>query len=144
MMALPASALPCNLPPVERSSSELPDMTEKFTYHSDAIRIVFGVGAIGELRAEADRHKMSRLMVLCSKSRADFARRVTASVADRCVEFCDAAAPNVPRDLYERIVDDIRRLKLDGFIVVGAGSPLGLAKAAAAATKVPYIAVVTT
>ena len=119
-------------------------MTEKFTYHSDAIRIVFGVGAIGELRAEADRHKMSRLMVLCSKSRADFARRVTAAVADRCIEFCDASAPNVPRALYDRIVADITRLKLDGFVVVGGGSPIGLAKAAGATTKVPYIAVVTT
>ena len=108
-------------------------MTDRFTYHSDPIRIAFGVGAIAELRAEADRHKMSRLMVLCSKSRADFARRVTAAIADRCVAFCDASAPNVPRDVYERIVADMGRLKLDGFVVVGGGSPIGLAKAATSA-----------
>jgi maleylacetate reductase len=119
-------------------------MTGRFTYRSDPVRIVFGAGAIAALPAEASLHNMTRLMVLCSKSRADFARRVTAAIADRCVAFCDASAPNMPRQVFERIVDDIKRLKLDGFIVIGGGSPIGLAKAAAATTKIPYIAVVTT
>jgi maleylacetate reductase len=119
-------------------------MTGRFTYRSDPVRIVFGAGAIAALPAEASLHNMSRLMVLCSKSRADFARRVTASIVDRCVTFCDASAPNMPREVFERIVDDIERQKLDGFVVIGGGSPIGLAKAAAATTKIPYIAVVTT
>jgi maleylacetate reductase len=38
----------------------------------------------------------------------------------------------------------LKRLDADGFIVIGGGSPIGLAKAAAAMTKLPYIAVVTT
>jgi maleylacetate reductase len=119
-------------------------MTNSFTYHSDPIRIVFGAGAIAALPAETEFHKMSRLMVLCSKARADFARRVTAAIKDRCVGICDAAAPDMPREAFERIVGELKRLKADGFIVVGGGSPIGLAKAAAATTKVPYIAVVTT
>jgi maleylacetate reductase len=119
-------------------------MISSFTYRSDPVRIVFGTGAIAALPAEASLHNMSRLMVLCSKSRADFARRVTAPIADRCVTFCDASAPNMPREVFERIVDDIKRQKLDGFVVIGGGSPIGLAKAAAATTKIPYIAVVTT
>jgi maleylacetate reductase len=119
-------------------------MTDRFTYHSDPVRIVFGAGAIAALRAEADFHNMSRLMVLCSPSRAEIARRVTAPIADRCITFCDASAPNMPREVFERIVEDIKRQKLDGFVVIGGGSPIGLAKAAAATTKIPYIAVVTT
>jgi maleylacetate reductase len=119
-------------------------MTASFTYHSDPIRIVLGVGALASLRAEADLHAMSRLLVLCSKGRADYARRVTVSVADRCVEFCDASAPNMPRAAFERVLGDIKRLKPDGFIVVGGGSPIGIAKAVASTTKVPYIAIVTT
>jgi maleylacetate reductase len=119
-------------------------MTNTFTYRSDPVRIVFGAGAIAALRAEADFHNMSRLLVLCSASRAEFARRATATIADRCVGFCDASAPNMPRDAFERVIADLKRLDADGFVVVGGGSPIGLAKAAAATTKVPYIAIVTT
>jgi alcohol dehydrogenase class IV len=50
----------------------------------------------------------------------------------------------MPREAFERIVAELKRLDADGFIVVGGGSPIGLAKAAGATTKIPYIAVVTT
>lgn len=119
-------------------------MMPVFNYHSDPVRVVLGAGALNALRAEADFHNMSRLIMLCSNSRADFARRVTNAIADRCVAVCDAAAPNVPREAFERAVAAIREHKADGFVVVGGGSPIGLAKAAAATTKVPYIAIVTT
>jgi maleylacetate reductase len=120
------------------------DHLGRFVYKPDPVRIVFGAGAIAALRAEAEFHKMSRLMVLASTSRADFARRVTAPLADRRVGFSDAAAPNMPRAAFDRVVGDIKRFNADSFIVVGGGSPIGLAKAAAVAAKIPYIAVVTT
>jgi maleylacetate reductase len=119
-------------------------MTSRFTYRSDPIRIVFGAGAVSDLRAEVDFHNISRLIVLCSKSRADVARRVTTPVADRIAGLCDASAPNMPRAAFDRVVDDIKKAGADGFIVIGGGSPIGLAKAAAVATKLPYIAIVTT
>jgi len=115
-----------------------------FAYHSDPVRIVFGAGAVSALRAEADLHNISRLIVLCSKSRAELARRVTASVADRCVGLCDASEPNMPRAAFDRVINELKRTNANGFFVFGGGSPIGLAKAAAAATRLPYIAIVTT
>jgi maleylacetate reductase len=117
---------------------------ESFTYRSDPVRVVFGAGSVSALAAEADLHKISRLIVLCSTSRAELARRVTAPVADRRAGICDASAPNMPREAFERVLDELKRTQADGFIVFGGGSPIGLAKAAAVATKLPYIAIVTT
>ncbi len=116
----------------------------RFTYRSDPVRIVFGAGAISALGAEADFHKMSQLLVLCSKSRLDLAKKVTAPIASHCVGFCDASEPNMPRAAFDRIVAELKRLNADGFVVLGGGSPIGLAKAAAARTGLRYIAVVTT
>lgn len=119
-------------------------MASTFTYASDPVRVVFGAGAVASLKAEVEHHKMSRLLVLCSRTRVDMAKRVTAPVAERCLGFCDAAGQNMPRDAFEHILAELKHHEADGFIVVGGGSPIGLAKAAAATTKLPYIAVVTT
>lgn len=119
-------------------------MIARFTYRSDPVRVVFGAGAVAALRDEADFHNISRLVVLCSKSRADLVRRLTAAVADRRADICEASVPNLPRAALERFIDELKRAKADGFVVFGGGSPIGLAKAAAAATKLPYIAIVTT
>ncbi|HEY2244035.1 MAG TPA: maleylacetate reductase [Xanthobacteraceae bacterium] len=119
-------------------------MISNFTYHSDPVRIVFGPGAVKSLRAEADLHKISRFLVLCSPTRADLARNLIAPVTDRCLGFCETAGQTMPRDAFDRIVGDIKRHNADGFIVIGGGSPIGLAKAAAATTGIPYIAIVTT
>jgi maleylacetate reductase len=119
-------------------------MIPTFTYHSDPVRIVFGAGAIAALRTEADLHKISRLLVLCSPTRADLARKLIAPVAERCLGFCETAGQSMPRDAFDRIVGEIKRVNANGFIVIGGGAPLGGAKAAAATTGIPYIAVVTT
>lgn len=119
-------------------------MTSTFTFHSDPVRIVFGAGAISALRAETDRHKISRLIVLCSPSRTDLARKLIAPVAERCLGFAHTAGQTMPRDTFERILGKMKEVNADGFIVIGGGSPIGLAKAAAAQTGLPYIAIVTT
>ena len=119
-------------------------MIANFTYRADPVRIVFGAGAVTSLRAEADLHNISRLLVLCSPSRAGLAQKIIAPVAERCRGFCPTGGQTMPRDIFDHILAELKRTDADGFVVIGGGSPIGLAKAAAATTGLPYIAIVTT
>ncbi|MGN6750551.1 MAG: maleylacetate reductase [Xanthobacteraceae bacterium] len=119
-------------------------MIANFTYRSDPVRIVFGAGAVAALRAETDRHKISRLLVLCSPSRTALAQKIIAPIAEQCLGFCATGGQSMPRDAFDRILAELKRAEADGFVVIGGGSPIGLAKAAAATTGLPYIAIVTT
>ncbi len=119
-------------------------MLEPFVYTSDRLRVLFGGGAAARIGAEAEHHKMARVMVLCSPSRTELARRTAAPLGARVAGICPAARPGMPAAAFDEIVAELKRLAADGFICIGGGSPIGLAKAAAAATKIPFIAVVTT
>ena len=119
-------------------------MLDPFVYKSDQLRVLFGRGAIERIGEEAARHKISRAMMLCSQNRGDFAQAVAARLGERVAGISTAARPGMPSAAFDEIVADLGRFRADGFVCVGGGSPTGLAKAVAAATRLPFIAVVTT
>jgi maleylacetate reductase len=119
-------------------------MLDPFVYTSDRLRVLFGSGAIARIAAEAQHHKMGRVVLLCSPNRGEVARGIAALLGAGVVGICDAARPGMPRAAFDEIVAELRRLSADGFVCIGGGSPIGLAKAVAAETKLPFIAVVTT
>ena len=119
-------------------------MLDPFVYTSDRLRVVFGCGMVARIAAEAEHHKMSRMMLLCSPNRIELARRIAAPLGARVVGVCAGARAGMPSAAFDEIVAELKRLTADGFICIGGGSPIGLAKAAAAATRIPFIAVVTT
>jgi maleylacetate reductase len=119
-------------------------MLDPFVYTSDRLRVLFGSGSIARIAAEAEHHKMGRVMLLASPNRGEVARGIAARLGGRAVGICDAARPGMPRAAFDEIVAELERLSADGFVCIGGGSPIGLAKAAAAATRIPFIAVITT
>lgn len=119
-------------------------MLDPFVYTSDRLRVLFGSGAIARIAAEAEHHEMTRVMLLASRNRGGLARGIAARLGARAVGICDAARPGMPRAAFDAIVAELARLRADGFVCIGGGSPIGLAKAVAAATRIPFIAVVTT
>lgn len=119
-------------------------MPDPFVYKSDQIRVLFGGGASAELGKETERLGLTRVMLLCSQNRGELARRIGAPLGARMVGVSDASRPGMPVAAFEAIVAELKRLDADGFVCIGGGSPIGLAKAVAAATELPFIAVVTT
>ena len=117
---------------------------DRFVYQNPATRVVFGSGAIEDLAAEAARARMARMLVLCSAGRKQQAASLAQSLGVACVGICDVAVPNMPRDAFDIVVAQLKETQADGLVAVGGGSPIGLCKAVAASTRLPFIAVVTT
>jgi maleylacetate reductase len=119
-------------------------MIDRFTYSSPPTRMLFGGGTVGEIRAEAFRAGMSRLLILCSKGRRELADFVAALLGDMNVGICDAAVPNMPQEAFDRVCEQLQSSKAESFVALGGGSSIGLAKAVAASTRFPFIGVITT
>jgi len=119
-------------------------MPDPFVYKSDRIRVLFGRGSAARLGEEAEHLDMARVVLLCSRNRGELARRIGAPLGPRMVGVCDASRPGMPVAAFDAIVAELQRQRADGFVCIGGGSPIGLAKAVAAATKIPFLAVVTT
>ncbi|MGC1464750.1 MAG: maleylacetate reductase [Pseudolabrys sp.] len=119
-------------------------MPERFDYLTPKTRIVFGNGRVRELPAEVRRVNMSRVLVLCSKGRKELATSISAGLGEASAGICDEALPNMPRAAFDVVMQTLAARKADGFVAVGGGSSVGLAKAVSVASQVPFIAVVTT
>ena len=114
-----------------------------FEFQGPASRIVFGENAVAGLAEEAHRLGIARALVLCSPARRTMGDEI-ASVLEPDAVVCDASAPNMPESAFERVMADIGGHGVDGLIAVGGGSPIGLGKAVAAATRLPFVAIATT
>ena len=119
-------------------------MLDRFIYSGPQTRVVFGNGTIAELPAEAKRAGMNRVLILCSKGRTQLAQKIAASLGDACAGICDESVPNMPREAFDVVKAQLASSQADGFVAVGGGSPIGLAKSVAVSAQLPFIALVTT
>jgi len=113
-------------------------------YQPNAVRVVFGPGTVETLATEADRLGIVRSVVLCSPGRTALADELVQILGRDAAVICDAARPNFPEATFDTVVGAIGASDASGFVVVGGGTPIGLAKAVGAASRLPYIAVPTT
>jgi maleylacetate reductase len=119
-------------------------MSDAAVYQPNGVRVAFGPGAVATLAAEAARLEITRSVILCSPGRKAVAKSLTRILGRDAALICDAARPNFPESAFDAATRAIRDAGANGFIVVGGGTPIGLAKAVAAATRLPVIAVPTT
>ncbi len=119
-------------------------MIENFLFQSPAPRVLFGCGTINAVAAELALHKITRAFVLCTGSGAELSRRIAAASPGCDIEVLRLANAGISAEDFERATQHAKKTGANGFITVGGGTPIGLAKAVAASTRLPYLAVVTT
>ncbi|MDT7599556.1 MAG: maleylacetate reductase, partial [Pseudonocardiales bacterium] len=116
-------------------------------FHYDALpgRVVFGAGvARRELRAEADRLGVDRVLLVATESEEPLARELAAPLGERVVAVFTSVRPHVPIQVAEAARALAISVRADAVLSVGGGSTTGTAKAIALTTGLPIIAVPTT
>jgi alcohol dehydrogenase class IV len=107
-------------------------------------RVVFGRGRLDGLRSEAERLRLSRVVVFCTPGKAALAEQVTRLLGPLASGVHAQAVMHVPEAVAAAAVDYVRIRQADGIVAFGGGSTIGLAKAVALQTGLPVIAVPTT
>jgi len=115
-----------------------------FTYEALPSRVIFGVGAVEQVKAELDRLKVSRVLVIHGRSERAIANRVTSGLGTRVAGVIDEVTLHVPLAVAETGRRRAQELGADGLLAIGGGSATGLAKAIAVEQPVPIVAVPTT
>jgi len=113
-----------------------------FVYNGLPTRVVFGIGSVSSLPAEAERLGAKRVLVVSTPGRAEMVRAISrslnvAGVFDKALMHTPVEAANEARALANSV-------KADCCVVIGGGSTIGFGKAIALTSGLPILAVPTT
>jgi alcohol dehydrogenase class IV len=118
---------------------------QSFVYEPLPTRVVFGSGTVAELKPEAERLNLHRLLVLSTPGRGEAqAREIAALLGDLAVGIHAGAVMHTPVDATEKALQVVRELGADAVVAGGGGSTTGLGKAIALRTDLPQIVLPTT
>ena len=116
----------------------------RFTYEALPGRVVFGIGSVGDVPAEAARLGVERMFVITDAQAKAIGDDVVAALGPVVAARWDDVAQHVPVELAERARSAAADAGADGLVCVGGGSSTGLAKAIALTSRRPILAVPTT
>jgi maleylacetate reductase len=116
----------------------------KFTYEALPGRVVFGIGSVADVPAEAARLDLERVFVIADAQAKAIGDDVVAALGAAVAARWDEVAQHVPVELAERARSAAAEVGADGLVCIGGGSSTGLAKAIALTSRRPILAVPTT
>ncbi|WP_106401321.1 maleylacetate reductase [Actinocorallia populi] len=115
-----------------------------FTYEALPMRVVFGPGKLSALPAETARLGVRRALVLSTPGQRDLAERAASLLGDLAAGVFTGARMHVPATTVADALDRAARVDADGYVAIGGGSTVGLAKALALRSGRATLAVPTT
>lgn len=108
---------------------------DEFHYRSSAQEIIFGAGSLNQLAEVVKSFPGQRLMLCASSSiqSGGYIDLVQAALGDRLAAIFDRVRPHVQDVQLKEVLAIAGEKDVDTLIGMGGGSPIGMAKAAAAA-----------
>ena len=116
----------------------------EFTYEAQPARVVFGRGSLERLPDEVARLGLQKALVLSTPSKRALAAQVADRLGERAIGIYDRAVMHVPIEVAEAGRKEAQRVGADGYVAIGGGTTVGLAKAIALTTGLPIVAIPTT
>ena len=116
---------------------------DSFVHEMSSVRVIFGVGRVQQVVAEAGRLG-GTVLLIAGRRQVREADRIAAELGRSCVGRINEVTEHVPAALAQQAVDLTRDLGADVVVCVGGGSAVGLAKAVALQLDVAILAVPTT
>src|SRR5580704_3781141 len=117
---------------------------KNFTRTVGPSRVLFGMGTLNQVRAEAERLGAARVLLLSGPSLRKQADRVRDALGDLLAAEFDGAVMHTPVEVTERALAVLTDHRADCLVAIGGGSTTGLAKALAVRTDLPQIILPTT
>lgn len=114
-----------------------------FAHSALPMNVTFGRG-MSPVKEHVDSLGFRRPMVISTHNRTPLARSVVEVIAPVEAEIYPGAVAHVPVAVVDHAEKRARDMGCDGYIAVGGGAPIGLAKALALRTSHPIIAIPTT
>jgi alcohol dehydrogenase class IV len=124
-------------------------LQEPFSYSGDVHnttprRVVFGPGTLSQLAAEVTNLGGTRCLVISTPGRGIMAERVASLLGQVCAGVHADAKSHIPIEVVREAQTKIKALGADCMVAVGGGASIGLAKATALETRIPFIVIPTT
>src|SRR5919106_569351 len=110
---------------------------EAFVHEALPGRVVFGVGAVGQVADEVAALGLGRVLVVAGGSSKAVGDRIADDLGDRCAGRLDEVRQHVPEELAATARRTAVEARADGVVTVGGGSAIGLGKAIAVNPDTP-------
>ena len=114
-----------------------------FIYKSNPARVVFGIGTVGCINAEAELLGINRALVLTTGFQEQSGLELVDRLGDQAAGLYANATMHTPVSVTDDALRKFDEVGADGFISCGGGSTIGLGKALALRNDAPQLVIPT-
>jgi len=94
---------------------------DSFRYEVLESRVIFGIGAISEVKKEAHELGAKKALVISSQEQAELAHEAASLLEELCADVHPEAVQHVPVEKVHSAVERVRSLKIDCLVAIGGG-----------------------